>query len=249
MDAIQELSFAAQLTVFGLVANATGIWIQALSGAPEYPRIPPGPIVLVVLAAAILGGTTRWPWLPLIGGLLSLQITIGAFVTPYTANRLGNPAMVGAFIGTIIQIGGLATADVAGLAAGVQQYGGTMARAVCNIAGVLFVIVGVVVFVRGGMVDMDHNLLHLGTGVAALACGFAGSPSGARRFCAAIGAFYLALGVVGLITGNPAADRMWHVGPLHLTFGDHLFHVVLGSIFLVSAVPRAVPARGMDAFT
>jgi hypothetical protein len=245
MGGIQQLSFAAKLTVFGLIANATGIWIQAFAGAPEYPRIPPGPIVLVVLAATIMLGTTRWRWLPLIGGLLSLQITIGAFVTPYTANRLSNPGMVGAFIGTIIQIAGLSAADVAGLVAGVQQYGGTMARAVCRIAGVLFVVLGGIVLVRGSAVDTYHNLLHLGTGVAALACAFAGSASAARRFCAAVGAFYLALGVMGLITGNPAADRMWHAGPLHLTMGDHLFHIVLGSIFLVSAMPRAVAVHEM----
>jgi hypothetical protein len=245
MKGIRDLSFAAKLTVLGLIANATGIWIQAFAGAPEYPRIPPGPIVLVVMAAAIVLGTTRWRWLPLIGGLLSLQITIGAFMTPYTSIRLGNPAMVGAFIGTIIQIAGLAIADVGGLAAGVQQYGGDMARAVCKVAGVLFVVVGVVVFVRGSVADKYHNLLHFGTGVAALACGLASSASGARRFCAAVGAFYLALGVMGVLTGNPAADRMWHVGPLHLTIGDHLFHIVLGSLFLVSAMPRAVAAREM----
>jgi hypothetical protein len=242
---VRDLSFAAKLTVLGLSANASGIWIQAFSGAPEYPRIPPGPIVLVVVAAAIVLGTTRWGWLPLIGGLLSLQITVGAFVTPYTANRLANPAAVGPFIGTLIQIAGLATADVAGLVAGLQQYGGAMARAVCKIAGVLFVVVGLVVFWRGSAEDTYHNLLHLGTGVGALGCGFAGSASAARRFCAAFGAFYFALGVLGLITGNPAADRMWHVGPLHLTTGDHLFHIVLGSLFLVSAAPRAVPAREM----
>ena len=67
--------------------EADGVRTDRRAGAPEYPRIPPGPIVLVVLAAAIMLGTTRWRWLPLIGGLLSLQITIGAFATPYTANR------------------------------------------------------------------------------------------------------------------------------------------------------------------
>ena len=59
------------------------------------------------------------------------------------------------------------------------------------------------------------------------------------------GVFYLSLGVLGVIVGNAAVDRMWHVGPLHLTTGDHLFHIVLGSIFLVSAAPRTVLAREM----
>jgi hypothetical protein len=153
MNERRALPAAVKLTVFGLMANAIGIWIQAFSGAPEYPTIPPGPIILVIVAAAIALGAARWRWLPLVGGLLSLQITIGAFVTPYTANRLNNPSAVGAFIGTLIQIAGLAIADVSGLLATVQQYGTVMAKAVCKIAGLLFVIIGVIVLVRGGAVD------------------------------------------------------------------------------------------------
>ena len=117
------LSLAAKLTVAGLLGNAIGIWIQALSGAPEYPTIPPGPIVLVVVAAAIAVGTRRWRWLPLAGALLSLLITVGAFRTPYTANRLSNPGAVGAFAGTLLQLVALAVADVAGLVATRQAYG------------------------------------------------------------------------------------------------------------------------------
>jgi hypothetical protein len=247
MNELRALPSAVKLTVLGLMANAIGIWIQAFSGAPEYPTIPPGPIILVIVAAAIALGATRWRWLPLVGGLLSLQITIGAFVTPYTANRLNNPSAVGAFIGTLIQIAGLAIADVSGLLATVQQYGTVMAKAVCKIAGLLFVIIGVIVLVRGGAVDTYHNLLHLGTGVVALVFGFAGSAAGSRRFCGVFGTFYVALGVLGVIAGNAAANRMLDVGPMHLTMGDHLFHIVLGSIFVVSAVPRprALPAHEM----
>ena len=50
MKGIRALSSATKLTVLGLTANAVGIWIQAFSGAPEYPTIPPGPNLLVVVA-------------------------------------------------------------------------------------------------------------------------------------------------------------------------------------------------------
>jgi hypothetical protein len=53
--------------------------------------------------------------------------------------------------------------------------------------------------------------------------------------------------VLGVIAGNAAANRMLDVGPMHLTMGDHLFHIVLGSILVVSAVPRprALPGHEM----
>jgi predicted small integral membrane protein len=80
-----------------------------------------------------------------------------------------------------------------------------------------------------------------------LVFGFAGSAADSRRFCGVFGTFYVALGVLGVIAGNAAANRMLDVGPMHLTIGDHLFHIVLGSIFVVSAVPRprALPAHEM----
>lgn len=53
-----------------------------------------------------------------------------------------------------------------------------------------------------------------------------------RRFCTASGLFYLTLAVLGLAMGNPALNRLWHFGPMTLHTGDHIFHLVLGSIFL-----------------
>jgi heme/copper-type cytochrome/quinol oxidase subunit 3 len=49
----------------------------------------------------------------------------------------------------------------------------------------------------------------------------------AKRFCIASGAFYLTLATLGLTIGNPA-----YLGPMLLHTGDHIFHLVLGSIFL-----------------
>ena len=250
------LSTAGTLTVIALLGVAAGIWIQALSGAAEYETIPPGPIVLVLLAVVIVLAT-RWWWIPLSGVLVSGLILVGAFVTPGTANRLSNPAEVGQFVGTVIQMLALILGVGAGMVATVGNYRsqnighqeggfrGILAPLVCKGLGAIFILVGAMVAVRGGMAVDYHNLLHLATGVIALYVGLAAPVSGAKVFCLAFGAFYLALGALGVVVGDPAMDRLMQLGPLELDMGDHLFHLGLGSALLVvgliakSGTPRA----------
>ncbi|HCX31423.1 MAG TPA: hypothetical protein DHU55_16895 [Blastocatellia bacterium] len=112
-----------------------------------------------------------------------------------------------------------------------------MAKTVCKILGVVFLLVGICGFfaphLLGAHLTPAHNLVHIVTGAIALYFGFAGSVSGAKGFCLIFGIVYLALGILGLfVFGNPAMDRMWHVGPLELAKIDHLIHVLLGLIFL-----------------
>ena len=124
MQTRQSLSPAVRLTIAGLVGNAVGIWIQALSGAASYaayPIMPPGPIILVIVAI-VVAALRRWWWTPLLGGLLSAWISVGAIVLPETAQRLGNPAAVGEFLGTVLQVVSLALATVAGIVATVQNF-------------------------------------------------------------------------------------------------------------------------------
>jgi hypothetical protein len=111
-----------------------------------------------------------------------------------------------------------------------------MARMTCKVFGVLFVAIGLVVLVRGGEDSLYHNLLHLATGSVALAIGFVGSATAAQRFCQLFGGFYLALGALGLLLGDPAASRLWQAGPLSLDVADHVFHIVLGLIFAASGL-------------
>jgi Domain of unknown function (DUF4383) len=118
-----------------------------------------------------------------------------------------------------------------------------VARAICRIIGVLFVITGTVVVVRGAEVDPYHNGLHIVTGIIALYFGFAGSASAAKNFCLVAGVSYLAFGLLGLLLGDPVLNRTWHVGPLHLNTGDHIFHVVLGLILTAPAVRGGIPLR------
>lgn len=97
----------------------------------------------------------------------------------------------------------------------------------CRVLGVLFTVAGVVTFVAGDSADFAHNTIHLVSGLAALGFGFT---RWARTFAVAFGGAYLTLGVVGLAAGE------LHAGPLHLMTGDHVFHVVLGSIVLLSGL-------------
>ncbi|HEY4049080.1 MAG TPA: DUF4383 domain-containing protein [Acidobacteriaceae bacterium] len=260
-DTQRKLTGLSKLTAGGLAGCAAAIWIQWLSGDPAYPKVPPGPIIFVLIAAMIMLGT-RWWWMPILGALVSLMTTAGWFARfPAEMLRLNHPGTVGRFaagifVGTLLQIVTLMVTDVAGVAATVQNYrrlnrGKDVAKAVCQIFGVLFVLIGVVMLFRGAPVDKYHNLLHLAWGAIALCIGFAGSTSAARGFCTGSGGFYLGLGVLGMLYGNPVAKEAWHAGPMLLHTGDHIFHMVLGTALLATGLitsrPRiqhASPAAG-----
>jgi uncharacterized protein DUF4383 len=114
-----------------------------------------------------------------------------------------------------------------------------MAKTVCKILGVVFLIVGLCGFVApnllGAHLTPAHNMVHIISGVIALYFGFAGSLSGARGFCLVFGIVYLALGIFGMVMGvNPG--KMWHIGPLVLGTADHGIHVLLGAIFLAGGL-------------
>jgi hypothetical protein len=114
-----------------------------------------------------------------------------------------------------------------------------MAKTVCKILGVVFLLVGLCGFVApnllGAHLSPIHNVIHIVSGAIALYLGFAGTLSGAKTFSLVFGVVYLALGVLGLALGT-APDRMWMVGPLHFGQADHLIHVLLGIIFLAGGL-------------
>jgi uncharacterized protein DUF4383 len=114
-----------------------------------------------------------------------------------------------------------------------------MAKTVCKILGVVFLLVGVIGFVApnllGAHLTAVHNVVHLVSGVIALYFGFAGTLSAAKALCLVFGVVYLALGIFGMALGT-APDRMWTVGPLHLGQADHGIHILLGVIFLAGGL-------------
>jgi hypothetical protein len=115
-----------------------------------------------------------------------------------------------------------------------------MAKTVCKILGVVFILVGVAGFAAptllGAHLNPAHNVVHLVSGAIALYFGFAGSPSAARGFCLLFGAVYLLLGVCGWFLGKEA-EHMWELPSaaspvLMLGKMDHIIHILLGVIFL-----------------
>ena len=112
-----------------------------------------------------------------------------------------------------------------------------MAKTVCKLLGVVFVIVGAAGFVAptllGAHLMPAHNLIHLVSGAIALYFGFAGSEGAAKGFCLIFGIVYLLLGVAGWFMGT-GPERLLHVGGEMLTLGkvDHIIHVLLGVVFL-----------------
>src|SRR2546430_5531324 len=111
-----------------------------------------------------------------------------------------------------------------------------MAKTVCKILGVVFVLVGIAGFAAptllGAHLTPAHNAVHIVSGLVALYFGFAGSYGAARGFCILFGIVYLLLGVAGWFMGT-GPDHMFAIGTL-LMLGkvDHIIHILLGVIFL-----------------
>lgn len=114
-----------------------------------------------------------------------------------------------------------------------------MAKTVCKILGVVFLLVGVAGFVAprllGAHLTTPHNVVHLVSGIVALYFGFAGTLSAAKIFTLVFGVIYLALGILGMAMGV-GAERMWKLGPLDLGQADHGIHILLGVIFLAGGL-------------
>jgi Domain of unknown function (DUF4383) len=116
----------------------------------------------------------------------------------------------------------------------------TMAKTVCKILGVVFLLVGVAGFaaptLMGFHLGPAHNLVHILSGAIALYLGFAGSLSAAKLFCLIFGVVYLGLGVFGMVLGDASMDRMLSIGPLVFGTRDHLLHILLGVVFLAGGL-------------
>ena len=128
-----------------------------------------------------------------------------------------------------------------------------MARTICRIFGVAFVLAGLGGFAMPNLLGFHlttiHNLVHLATGAVALYLGFSGSAGAVRTFCLVFGAVYLALGVLGFVAPGVVAAVIGHppVDAGELT-PDNLFHIVVGAVFLLAGVagPRAAPVGRAD---
>lgn len=127
-----------------------------------------------------------------------------------------------------------------------------MAKTICTVLGIGFLLVGLLGFVSRDLLGMHltaaHSVVHLLTGALALFLGVKGSLSAARTFCIVFGAVYVLLGVGGFLLGaagsptagvpGPEDSRLWKVIPGMLELGamDHLIHIVLGAVFLLGGL-------------
>lgn len=129
-----------------------------------------------------------------------------------------------------------------------------MAKTLCTLLGIVFLIVGIAGFVMPGLLgahlSLAHNLIHIISGALALYFGVSGTLSGARTFCLVFGIVYLLLGVAGFVAGKPDSpsipgmenmgtdDHMLKVipGTLELGTADHGIHVLLGIVFLIGGL-------------
>ncbi|WP_232665956.1 hypothetical protein [Pseudonocardia sp. TRM90224] len=111
---------ARSATVIGLVTGAVGIAILYVAGV-AMPIIPPGMVLL--LAAALLVGSTRMRWAPVLGVVIALS-EIAGFVLSGSFRALVDLDPVTIFGGTWVRLAGVVLATVAGVVATVQNYRG-----------------------------------------------------------------------------------------------------------------------------
>src|SRR5215468_3781279 len=87
-----------------------------------------------------------------------------------------------------------------------------MAKAICKVLGIVFLIIGLLGFVSSNLLGMHlsgiHNVIHLISAALALYFGFAASPSAARTFSLIFGAIYLCLGALGFIAPDPVIELL-----------------------------------------
>lgn len=111
------------LVVAGLAIALAGMIIEMLGGV-AYPKVPPGPIMVVVAAVGVY--FVRWRWIPAVAVLVGGFLTMGLFTT--VASRLTDPAAFGKFLGTWVQLIGQVIAVVAAVAALIVATRGARAR-------------------------------------------------------------------------------------------------------------------------
>jgi len=117
-----------------------------------------------------------------------------------------------------------------------------MAKQVCAVMGVAFLVVAVWGFIDGEHVlifhvNTAHNIVHLLSGILALACAYAGEKA-ARSFCLIFGSVYGLVAILGFL------NVAWANELLHLNDADDVLHLVIVVIFLIadSVSPRTVVA-------
>jgi hypothetical protein len=111
-------------TIVGLVVGAAGIAILWATGQ-DFPIYPP-PGIIILLAGAVFLSLAAWPWAPGVGAFMGLFVTVGFLIEAVVGgtglDNLTGAAGAGRLIGQGIQVVGVVTALIAGLAATRANY-------------------------------------------------------------------------------------------------------------------------------
>jgi hypothetical protein len=110
----ESLPAIGALNVAAILGFGAMIVIQIAGGVDQYPTVPPGLVISIVVAAVLVLGRKLW-WTSLLGAAWPIFLTVGAIVSPNTSNDLGHPGDAFLFITTVVQMAFLATALVAGV--------------------------------------------------------------------------------------------------------------------------------------
>jgi hypothetical protein len=119
-----------------------------------------------------------------------------------------------------------------------------MAKTIVMILGVVFVIIGVLGFFNDPVlgifeVDAVHNIVHLLSGVVALALASMGD-SYARTYAKVFGVIYLLVTVLGFVMGTD--EKL--LGLLEINNADNYLHVLLTVVLLAVGFSKSSAPSG-----
>jgi hypothetical protein len=123
-------------------------------------------------------------------------------------------------------------------------------KGVLVLFGALFIAFGIGAFfgVPGGHDashhTIGHNFTHIIAGIAVLWVAFAGDSATRRWFCFAFGAFYLAIGFLGMFSVRDSLRLVPGVVEFHLE--DEWVQIGTGVLFAALGLLRKVPERRCD---
>ena len=111
---------ARTITIAGLVVGAAGIGVLWAAGVDFPVAVPPG--IVILLAGALFVGLAPWRWAPAVGTFLGLFVTVGFAVSPTGWDNLVGRHGADVAAGQAVQLAGVLTAVVAGVAATRERY-------------------------------------------------------------------------------------------------------------------------------
>ncbi len=120
-----------------------------------------------------------------------------------------------------------------------------MAKKAAMTLGVVFIVVGLLGFVNDpilGLFEVDavHNIIHLVTGIAAVAMAAKGEAM-AKKWAQVFGVIYALVAVLGLVVGG--SGKL--LGLIEVNTADHVLHVVLALVILYVGFGLKEEAKAM----